>query len=162
MFVSPTVCMHLCFCLVSAPIEVTVLETSVPFVSVEPREWRSGGFMCLLGICMWEAGNGGWGAGCTGPDGDSPSCQGLETLAQPWIWIPSVSSSPLSSPALHYCPRSPPSASGSRPSLSWVVVSAAPALALVPATGAAGGGQEQSWAGASVGLPGVDLAGLGL
>lgn len=55
--------MHLCFCLVSAPIEVTVLETSVPFVSVEPREWRSGGFMCLLGICMWEAGNGGGGRG---------------------------------------------------------------------------------------------------
>lgn len=41
-------------------------------------------------------------------------------------------------------------------------MSVVPALASGPAAGAAGGGQEQSWAGARVGLPDPDMAVLGL
>ena len=84
------------------------------------------GFMCIWAMpvypCVCVSG-----AGHTGPGTDGQAAGALSPSCR--------HRSPLS-PGPPACPRSPPPASGSGPSLSWLVVSAAPALAVGPAAGA--------------------------
>ena len=118
----------------------TVLTGPVSFVSVESHQDCSGG-LCVSGrclcvpvcVCVWGR--------HTGPGTDGQAAGALSSSCR--------HRSPLS-PGPPACPRSPPPASGSGPSLSWLVVSAAPALAVGPAAGAREvarnkAGQEPVW-----------------